>query len=127
MTNQSYPAKNFDHGALNRSGADKNNPDQRPLLAVVDDNDDVRCLLRAMLEDRYRIEEFATAIELLEFLQQCQCDLIISDLGLPLQDGFALIANLKQDKRLSTIPVVAFTANSSTETQKRATAALPHI
>jgi CheY-like chemotaxis protein len=73
-----------------------------------------------MLESDYVVEDFDDAADLLEFLQQKRCDLIVSDLFIPNMDGFAFVAALKRDRRLAGIPVVALTASASDETRRRA-------
>ena len=89
-------------------------------IALLDDNADIRFLLRTMLERDYVVEDFGDAADLLEFLQQKRCDLIVSDLFIPNMDGFAFVAALKRDSRLAGIPVVALTASASDETRRRA-------
>ena len=92
-------------------------------IALLDDNADIRRLVRTMLERDYIVVDFDNAVSLLQFLDRKPCDLIISDLSLPNMDGFDFIAALKKDGRLAGIPVVALTASGSDETRKRALAA----
>ena len=89
-------------------------------IAVLDDNDDIRSLLRTMLERDYIVEDFDNAAGLLELLRQKPCDLIVSDLSIPDMDGFDFIAALKRDSRLASIPVVALTGSGSVETRRMA-------
>jgi CheY-like chemotaxis protein len=97
--------------------------EQKQCIALLDDNADIRRLVRTMLERDYIVEDFDNAMSLLEFLDRKPCDLIISDLSLPNMDRFDFIVALKKDSRLAGIPVVALTASGSDETRKRALAA----
>jgi hypothetical protein len=47
-------------------------------------------------------------------------DLVLMDLNLPGMEGWEALALLKQDERTRNIPVVAFSASASKETQERA-------
>jgi len=103
--------------------SDTNLPNEpTPRIAVLDDNGDIRLLLRAALKRDYIVHDFDNAAELLEFLEREPCDLIVSDLSLPNVDGFDFISALKKNSRLASIPVVAFTAYASDEIRKRALA-----
>src|SRR5438094_39854 len=98
----------------------RNEPTRR--IAVLDDNDHIRLLLRAALKRDYIVDDFDNAADLLEFLEREPCDLIVSDLSLPNVDGFDFISALKKNRRLAGIPVVSFTASASDQTRKRALA-----
>ena len=64
-------------------------------IPLLDDNDDIRFLLRTMLERDYIVGDFDNAADLLEFLEQKPCDLIVSDLRLPDMDGFDFVSALR--------------------------------
>jgi signal transduction histidine kinase len=82
-------------------------------VLVVDDEADTRDLLRAVLE-RCKIEVFAagSASEALELLARLHPDVLISDLGMPEEDGFSLIAKVRAlpPGRGGRIPAAALTA-----------------
>ena len=95
----------------------------RPCIAILDDNSDIRLIVRVILEPNYVVIDFEGADALLNFLGRNSCDLIVSDLSLPHMDGFDFIAALRKNPRLASIPVVAFTASGSLEIRERAMAA----
>ena len=64
-------------------------------IPLLDDNADIRFLLRTMLERDYIVGDFDNAADLLEFLEQKPCDLIVSDLRLPDMDGFDFVSALR--------------------------------
>jgi two-component system chemotaxis response regulator CheY len=92
-------------------------------IAVLDDNADIRHLLRVTLERDYLVEDFDNATALLEFLEETPCDRIISDLCLPNMDGFDFIFALRKNARHAGVPVVAYTASGSAQIRERVSAA----
>lgn len=111
---QNNPEKHLDPNLPNTS---------RPCIAILDDNSDIRLIVRVILEPNYVVVDFETADALLKFLEGDSCDLILSDLSLPNMNGFDFIAALRKNIRLAGIPVVAFTAGGSGEIRERALAA----
>lgn len=84
-----------------------------PLVLIVEDNADLRYVLRQQLQVAYQIVEaengqtgLALAIELVP-------DLIVSDVMMPEMDGYAFCQALKADDRTSHIPVVLLTAKAT--------------
>ncbi len=82
-----------------------NKPDR---LLVVDDDPEIRRLLRSYLEKSgYRLEVAADGKQMFHALERMHFDLIILDLMLPGEDGLTLLRKLRAD---SNIPVVMLTA-----------------
>jgi iron complex outermembrane receptor protein len=84
----------------------------RPVIAIVDDNDDNRLLLRAMLEDRYEIVEYGNGPEALADLARARADLVLLDISLPHMDGVQVLARIRAAERLQALPVIALTAHA---------------
>jgi len=84
----------------------------KPLIAVVEDNPDNRFLVQAILEDDYDLQEYETGVEALKGLPGDPPDLVLLDISLPEMDGTEVLARMKQDERLSSIPVIALTAHA---------------
>ncbi|MEP0366365.1 MAG: response regulator [Cyclobacteriaceae bacterium] len=72
-------------------------------ILVVDDHPDIRELLRNFLTD-YRIIEASDGQEAYHKLQLYRIDLIITDLMMPVVDGFGLIENIQQNNTYAKIP-----------------------
>lgn len=89
--------------------------DEQPVLLIVEDNDDMRRYLRNSLIPDFEIVEAENG----EAGYQVACkktpDLIVSDVMMPIMDGFALCAKLKTDQRTSHIPVILLTARAGQE------------
>lgn len=88
---------------------------------VIDDETDARELVTTALEPSGAIVRSATVKEALEAIQQHLPDLLISDIGLPEADGYALIRQIRAQSYL--IPAIALTADAGIEHREHAIAA----
>ncbi len=82
-------------------------------VLVVDDEADTRDMLRAVLEHcRAEVFTAGSAPEALEAIAQLRPDVLISDVGMPGEDGYALIAKVRAlpAERGGRIPAAALTA-----------------
>jgi len=95
-------------------------------VLVVEDDPDTLDLLRFILENcGASITAAASASEALDVLERWQPDALVSDLAMPVQDGFELIAKVRSrgPERGGNIPAVALTAYTRAEDRTRALAA----
>jgi len=86
-----------------------------PVLLIVEDNDDVRSILRDSMADIYHVVEAENGEKGLELAQKLVPELIISDLMMPVMDGMEMCKALKTDIRTSHIPILMLTAKVSDE------------
>ena len=92
-------------------------------ILVVDDEEDARDLLRIVLEAcDAEVHEAANVKEALATLDKERVDLIVSDIGMPEEDGFSLIRKLRAMplKEKASTPAVALTAFARNEDRSRA-------
>jgi DNA-binding response OmpR family regulator len=83
-----------------------------PTVLVVEDERDIRDLLRRYLErDGHAVLTASTGSEGLRYLEQAVADLMLLDLGLPDIDGTELL----RFATVAGVPVIALTARSSVE------------
>lgn len=87
--------------------------DSRPMILVVEDNDDIREYIATSFSNNYRILTAANGKEGLEQAQEFIPDIIISDIMMPVMDGIELCTQIKEDIRTSHIPVILLTAKDS--------------
>lgn len=81
------------------------------LALVVDDRADNRYLLRALLEAHgFTVAEACHGAEALELSRRARPDLIVSDLLMPVMDGFTLLRLWKADADLCGVPFIVYTA-----------------
>jgi PAS domain S-box-containing protein len=92
-------------------------------VLVVDDEPDARELVTTVLKE-YKAEVIAvaTAGEALEAIQQLQPNVLVSDIGMPQEDGYALIRKVRalDGERGGRIPAVALTAYARAEDRTQA-------
>lgn len=90
--------------------------DARRLL-IVDDNADVRDLLKELLElSGYVVETARDGLDALEMLQDSPPPaMILVDLMMPLMSGWELIVELRKRERFSGTPVLVVSAVSKSE------------
>ncbi|WP_139314852.1 hybrid sensor histidine kinase/response regulator transcription factor [Saccharicrinis aurantiacus] len=104
---------------LNSKGEEKkvveiiDGDDQRPLVLIVDDNKDIRTLLIAELQWKYRTIQANDGEQGLLMAQKYNPDLIISDVIMPNMDGVEFCKHIKTNIETSHIPVILLTAYSS--------------
>ena len=84
-------------------------------VLVVDDNPEVRTYVRQHLSPQYRVIEAVNGEEGLELARRMLPDLVLSDVMMPVMDGFALCRALKADRETEFIPVILLTARAETE------------
>lgn len=96
---------------------DAENPDEVPMILVVEDDADYRWLIVSGLKDEYQVLEADNGKEGLEKALEHIPDLVITDLMMPIMDGVELCRQLKTRMETSHIPVVMLTAKTSVESQ----------
>jgi CheY-like chemotaxis protein len=99
-------------------------PDPIEVLLVEDDPGDV-LLIREAFEDNKvanRLHVVADGVEAIEFMRQSgehaeapRPDLVLLDLNLPRKDGREVLAEVKNDDELRSIPVVVLTTSQAEE------------
>ena len=82
-------------------------------ILVVEDNELNREMLVEILSDSYTVLEAGNGHQALELLEQRgdEVSLILLDVMMPIMDGFTFLDHIKQDPRLSLIPVIVTTQN----------------
>jgi signal transduction histidine kinase/DNA-binding response OmpR family regulator len=83
-----------------------------PLLLVVEDNNDLRRFICETVQQNYQVTEAKNGQEGFEKAMAEIPDVIISDVMMPVMDGFAMTGRIKKDERTSHIPVILLTAKA---------------
>lgn len=87
----------------------------KPLLLVIDDNEDIRHMIRELLCDEYVMIFSANGKDGLRFAAKYVPDLIICDVMMPVMDGLECCRRIKEEVSTSHIPVLMLTACSMDE------------
>lgn len=100
-------------GVVSDVDADATETDVRPLVLVVDDNDDIRQYVEDSLKEDYRIIQARNGREGADMATSQIPDLIVSDIMMPEMDGIEMTRMLKGDICTSHIPIILLTAKTS--------------
>ncbi|WP_075590052.1 hybrid sensor histidine kinase/response regulator transcription factor [Labilibacter marinus] len=84
-------------------------------LLVVEDNQELLKFLSDSFIDYYHVYRAENGVEAMTVLMNKDVDLVISDVAMPLKDGFELCADIKSNERISHIPVILLTAKTTLE------------
>jgi signal transduction histidine kinase/FixJ family two-component response regulator len=113
---------------LDRQSKAEANTRGRALLAgvrvlVVDDEDDARELVTIVLQEAgAKVTAASSVAAALEILRSTQVAVMVSDLGMPSQDGYSFIQQLRLEGPLASrnIPALALSAYAHAEDRRRA-------
>ncbi|CAA7620608.1 Histidine Sensor Kinase CheA3 [Candidatus Terasakiella magnetica] len=96
-------------------------PERRvPIIMVVDDSLTTRTLEKSILEAHgFQVRLAHDGLEALGRLRSEAVDLVISDVQMPRMDGFGLLAAIKADEGLKSIPVILVTSLEAREDRER--------
>ena len=84
--------------------------EDRPSVLLVDDNAELLGLMAKVLSGRYRVATARDGQEALDFLSAHGVDLVVSDVMMPVMDGYALCRRVKSQVETGHIPVIMLTA-----------------
>jgi len=87
-------------------------PEDAPVVLIIEDNPDIRNYVASIFENTFKVQMaadgkdgFANALDLIP-------DIIVSDVMMPEEDGFALTKRIKENELCAHIPVILLTAKT---------------
>ncbi len=90
-------------------------------VLVVDDEPDARQLIRQVLTAcGAEVAEAASAAEAMPLVESSRPDILVSDIGMPNEDGYDLIRRIRTRLAAKALPAVALTAFARSEDRRRA-------
>ncbi|RCR68725.1 response regulator [Larkinella punicea] len=95
----------------------------KPTILVVEDNADLQAYIRLILSDQYQVvtaDNGKAALERLRVDSKAGISLILSDLMMPVMDGYQLLRQLKSDDATRHLPVIMLTARADAQDKLRA-------
>jgi len=100
---------------------DKSNTRFNPAtILVVDDIEQNRGYIKGVFRDSdVEVTEAENGLEALKLLHKNPCDIMITDIKMPVMNGYKLIARMKMDKRLQEIPIIASSAAVMKQEQEK--------
>lgn len=83
------------------------------IILFVDDNADLRSYFQMTFSDNYKVVTVENGKKALEYLQDNECDIVISDVMMPEMQGDELCRRIKENHHTSWMPVILLTAKAS--------------
>ena len=90
---------------------------EKPVILIVEDQEDMRRFIAKELAETYRVREAANGKEAVTILKDHTVNLIISDVMMPVMDGFELCNEVKNDVNYSHIPFLLLTAQHNLQSR----------
>ncbi|MEQ8703981.1 MAG: ATP-binding protein [Phaeodactylibacter sp.] len=87
----------------------------KPTILLVEDNNDVRDYIKSTLDDRFHILQAENGKIGFEMAKAYMPELVISDVMMPVMNGFEFCKKIKSDVNTSHIPVILLTAKVNDE------------
>lgn len=101
------------------SDAEENDADDRFSVLVVEDNNDLRSFLQSCLTRSYKVYTAVNGEDGWQQTLEYMPDLVITDLMMPVLDGFELAERIKADPTTCHIPIVVLTAKNTLDDRIR--------
>ena len=95
--------------------------DDRPLALVVDDSITVRRVTERFLErNGLRVLTAKDGIDAISVLQEAKPDIILLDIEMPNMDGYEFATHVRNDERVSDVPIIMITSRVGDKHRARA-------
>ena len=91
-------------------------------LLIVEDNVELLLLMQQLFSRNYHVLTAANGEEALQVIGSHELDLIISDVMMPIMDGYQLTRHLKNDPNTRHLPIILLTAKTQEEDREEALA-----
>lgn len=89
----------------------------KPLILLVDDNEDILDFIETNLTDNYEIIKTYDGEQALSMLSAHPVQLIVSDVMMPVMDGFELCKIIKSDVEFCHLPFILLTAKDTLQSK----------
>jgi signal transduction histidine kinase/CheY-like chemotaxis protein len=83
---------------------------EKPTLLIIEDNKDMRSFIQQSLQEHYRCLTAADGQVGIDLAIEHIPDLILSDLMMPVRDGFEVVDSIRQNELSAHIPIILLTA-----------------
>ena len=87
----------------------------RARVVVADDNADMRDYLSRLLSERWEVTAVGDGASALALARETRPDLVLTDVMMPMLDGFGLLRALRDDPQLASVPVILLSARAGEE------------
>ena len=91
----------------------KPSAETKPVVIVAEDNQDLREFVTKELQETYQVYAAPNGEIALQLLEEHSAHLVISDIAMPVKDGFTLCREVKTNIETSHIPVILLTSKNA--------------
>lgn len=91
----------------------------QPVLLIVEDNKDVAMYVKSLLKDDYQILTARNGKDGFEKAENNISDLVITDVMMPIKDGYQLCCEMQKSILLNHVPIIMLTAKVTEEDRMR--------
>jgi len=85
-------------------------------ILIVDDSESIRTILKLTLQfNGYGILEAEDGKKACEILERSPCDLVITDIAMPVMTGIDLLEKIREDLNRADLPVIICTAEKASQ------------
>ena len=92
----------------------------KPIILIVDDDGDMLEITKNMVSAHFNVHVASDGSEGLDIARRVRPAIILSDVDMPLMDGFEMLARLRQDAHLKDVPVIMMTARGGPDDRQQA-------
>ncbi|MDF5710110.1 MAG: ATP-binding protein [Nostoc sp. S4] len=93
----------------------KASPSSIPRILLADDNADMRDYVKRLLSQHYEVEAVPDGLAALDSVRRCLPDLVLTDVMMPLLDGFGLLQALRAEPQTRKVPIILLSARAGEE------------
>lgn len=88
-------------------------PDATNVALVIEDNEELRLFIKSSIEHQYKVIEAKNGQEGLNLAIKYLPNIIVSDVMMPIMDGFEVCKRVKTNEKTAHIPVILLTAKTA--------------
>ncbi|MEZ4859451.1 MAG: response regulator [Flavobacteriaceae bacterium] len=96
----------------NKAKVENTSIQEKPVILIVEDNVEIRNYFKDLFEDTYQILETPNGKKALEISESRKVDFIISDVMMPVMNGFDFCKKIKSNTKTSHLPFIMVTAKT---------------
>lgn len=106
---------------INASASQQSNEAQAPTILIIENETSNRILIERVLSTRgYRCLSASNGLEALNLLDRERVNLILTDLSMPVMDGYRTTQLIRERPGLERVPIVAVTAYAQSDENEAA-------